>query len=303
MQKTIAILKKHQLTGHNASVFALSASASELYSAAGDGWIVRWNPADADLGRLVAKVETQLFSVLFLKNENKIVAGNMTGGLHWVDLDNPALSKNVAHHKKGVFGLLQIGDSLISAGGEGILTRWSVAECRTLESLHLSAKSLRCLDYSVVRNEIAVGSSDFSIYLLDAHTFEIKTILKTAHENSVFALRYSPDGNFLLSGGRDAHLKAWSPDSDTKLIFSQPAHWYTINDIVFHPSGQWFATASRDKTIKIWDGKTFELLKVIESFRDGGHVNSVNKLLFLDEADLLVSAGDDRSIILWKIKI
>ena len=86
-----------------------------------------------------------------------------------------------------------------------------------------------------------------------------------------------------------------------KETFSQPAHWFTINKIVFHPEGKWFATGSRDKTIKIWDAETFELLKVIETMRDKGHINSVNCLLWSEHNDYLLSCGDDRSIIAWEV--
>ncbi|MBK8425147.1 MAG: hypothetical protein IPL27_03820 [Lewinellaceae bacterium] len=64
----------------------------------------------------------------------------------------------------------------------------------------------------------------------------------------------------------------------------------------FFTRRRFFATASRDKTLKIWDSATFTLLKVVDTIRDGGHINSVNRLLWLPEC--LVSASDDRSAIL-----
>ena len=40
----------------------------------------------------------------------------------------------------------------------------------------------------------------------------------------------------------------------------------------------------------------------LEKQEADGHVNSVNKLLWLNTTDLL-SAGDDRSIALWKMSV
>lgn len=293
------------LTGHNSSIFAIIPyKAPHLFlSGAGDGWIVAWNFKDPEMGRLVAKVETQIFSLCYLADANKVVAGNMNGGVHWVDLANPTDTKNILHHQKGVFAIQQIGDYLLTAGGAGMLTRWDVVNQKTIESLHLSNQSLRCMTYSLQRNEIAIGASDHNIYLLDADTLAIKQTIKAAHENSVFTIKYSANQQFLISGGRDAHLRVRDLHQDGQEISFQPAHWFTINDIAFHPKAPIFATASRDKTIKIWDAETYQLLKVIETVRDRGHLNSVNRLFWSTFNDYLVSCGDDRSIMIWDINI
>ena len=266
------------------------------------GWVVEWDFNNPEMGRLLAKVETQIFSLCYLEKENRVVAGNMNGGVHWIDLDQPDKTKNIAQHQKGVFAIQQVGNSLFTAGGAGILTRWDIAQQKNIESLHLSNKSLRCIAYSEARNELAIGASDTHIYLLDAKTLAIKKIIKEAHENSVFSICYSPNNRHLISGGRDAHLRIRDLHQDGLEISSQPAHWYTINDIVFHPKAPIFATASRDKTIKIWDAQSFQLLKVIETIRDQGHLNSVNRLFWSNFNDYLVSCGDDRSINIWEIQ-
>ena len=298
------VQKTAQLTGHNAAIYALSPGQDERHflSAAGDGWVAQWGLDAPDTGQLLAKVDTQVFSLLFLPKENLLVVGNMNGGVHWVDLAAAEKTKNVAHHAKGVFGVCRVGANIFTVGGDGKLTRWSVQEQRAIESFHLANQPLRAIVFSKKRNELAVGSSDNGIYFLDAGNLELKHHIANAHGNSVFSLRYSPGEDCLLSGGRDAHLKAWALEENFTQHFAAPAHLFTLNDIVFHPRGHWFATASRDKTIKIWDAKNFELLKVLEGLRDGGHFNSVNCLHWMADGKTLLSAGDDRSIILWRVE-
>jgi WD40 repeat protein len=296
------VKKIAQLSGHNSAIFALVAGAGQRHvlTGAGDGWVVQWDVGAPDMGRLLAKVERQVFSLCFLEKQGKIVAGNMDGGLHWIDLEQPGLTKNLTHHQRGVFEVLAVGGHVFTAGGEGKLSRWSVAEMRATESYYLANQALRCMDFSAPRNELAVGSSDGAIYFLDATTLEIRHTIRPAHGSSVFSVRYSPDGQHLLSGGRDAHLNAWDLTDNFRLISSQPAHWFTINSICFSPNGRHFATASRDKTLNIWDAKNLELLKVLEGGRDGGHFNSVNRVLWLNHGNLLLSCSDDRTVIIWE---
>jgi WD40 repeat protein len=304
MPPSVKVKKLAQLTGHNASIFALSPykSPHTFLSGAGDGWIVEWDLRAPENGRLIAQVETQVFYLDYLNHHASVIAGNMNGGVHWIPLHEEGKASNIAHHQKGVFGALSIGNRVYTIGGQGMLTRWNADTQRATESVRLSNQSLRSIAFSPARNELAIGSSDHNIYLLDEESLQVSTTIPQAHDNSVFALQYTPDGHSLISGGRDAHLKAWQLGSPPPTCTeSLPAHWYTINSIVFHPNGHLIATGSRDKTIKIWDANTLKLLKVLEMQRDGGHINSVNRLLWLPYNNTLVSAGDDRSIILWEV--
>lgn len=289
----------HTCSGHKAAIYALAPGRSRRHflSAGGDGWVVEWNLDDPENGKLLAAVETQVFSLCALHEQQLVVAGNMNGGVHWIRYNQPELSRNVLHHQKGVYDITAIGSRLFTAGGEGMLTAWDIESARASESFHLSNQALRCLAYSEQRQELAVGASDGSIYLLDSDNLALLRVLPAAHKPSVFTLAYSPDGRYLLSGGRDAMLRVWDVADDFRLVSEQAAHWYTVNHIVFSPDGAFFATASRDKTLKIWDASTFTLLKVIDTIRDGGHINSVNRLLWLPEC--LISASDDRSAKVW----
>jgi len=303
MKQKIQIQKVAQLTGHDGGIYALEPTIDSqfLLSGAGDGWIVKWDLEQPELGKLLAKVETQIFALKYLEELDLVIAGNMNGGIHWVDLANPDRTLNIAHHRKGVFGIERIENQLFTIGGGGLLTKWSIEEKRTLESLQLSYESLRCIQYVEDRDELIIGSSDNNIYFVDAQSLTIKHTITRAHDNSIFTLQYYAAKQQLFSGGRDAHLKVWQLNSTYDCQSSQAAHLFTINAIAFHPNDAIFATANRDKTIKIWDANTFQLLKVIEPIRDNGHLNSINALCWSTHKNYLISASDDRTICVWEI--
>lgn len=292
---------KHICAGHKAAIYALAPGRDDrhILSAGSDGWIVEWDMDAPETGRVVANVETQVFSLCSFPEQQLLVAGNMNGGVHWIDLAHPQQTRNVQHHKKGVYELRPWKEALFTAGGEGMLTRWQAEDRRAHDSLHLSSQALRSIAISEKRNEMAVGASDGAIYFMDPDTLALKHSLPGAHAQSVFTAVYSPSHRYLLSGGRDAMLRVWDLENDLTLVSEQPAHWFTLNHLVFSPDGRFFATASRDKTIKIWDAETFQLLKVLETIRDGGHTHSVNRLLWTP--DYLISASDDRNVIFWTV--
>lgn len=54
------------------------------------------------------------------------------------------------------------------------------------------------------------------------------------------------------------------------------------------------ASASDDKTVRLWDADTGELLKTLE-----GHSSSVNAVQFSQDGKRLASASDDKIVRLW----
>lgn len=300
----IQVSRLARLTGHQSPIYGLSPGAhpGEWYSGGGDHWLVQWNAEHPGEGHLVAKAEAQVFVVRYLAQQQLLLAGTMLGGLHWINLAHPELSRHVAHHQKGLYGLAVVGNSIFSIGGDGVLTKWDQQEQRSVESLQLSHQALRCIAYAPDRQELAIGASDHHIYLVDVNTLSLRQEIHRAHNNSVFSLAYHPRKDLLLSGGRDAHLKVWDLAAHAKLVSDQPGHWYTINDIAFHPDNQLFATASRDKTIKLWESEQFKLCKVIDTARFGGHTHSVNRLCWTSPQTLL-SASDDKTLMQWDIQL
>jgi WD40 repeat protein len=299
----LSIQKIASSTGHRAAIYAIikGFDAQHFLTAGGDGWIAQWDINEPDNGKLLAATETQLFSLCALPGQNRLVAGNISGGVHWIDLNNPENTKNILHHSnKGVYGLILIENWVFSIGGDGVLTKWDAITSKPIESMALSNTALRAIDYSKSNNEIAIGSSNGNIYFLDASDFSIKDTLTAAHSNSVFSVKYSPDESSLISGGRDAFLQIWGLKQKKQLIYSQIAHLSTINHVEFIRNGTLFATASRDRSIKIWDANTYELKKVINTVKFGCHINSVNRLLWTNEH--LISVSDDRTSIVWCVE-
>lgn len=118
----------------------------------------------------------------------------------------------------------------------------------------------------------------------------------------------------LVSGSDDFTLILWQPDRQgTQLIGEKyllffivlkmynfdihldlermTGHQQLINDVKFSPDGRMIASASFDKSIKLWDGNTG---KFIATFR--GHVQAVYSVAWSADSRLLVSGSADSTL-------
>ena len=300
----VQVTKIAALTGHQGSIYTLGLTAfgaSAFLSGSGDGAVIRWDLNETDKATQVASVGTNIFSLMEIPEKNLLLLGQLQGGIHVLDLVSKKEIKHLALHKNGVFDLQRLNDNtFVAAGGDGTLSVWSLEDFSLIRQVPVAEGSIRSIALHPNEGLIALGCSDHKVYILQRDSLAITHILE-GHENSVFSVCFSPDGKYLLSGSRDAHLRVWDVGKKYELSHALPAHLFTINSIVYHPDGTLFATGSRDKTIKIWDAESFELLKVVDAERLGGHVNSVNKLMWVEHRNYLISCSDDRAIMVWEI--
>lgn len=296
-----SVTKVYQFSGHKNCIYSLNFSLhpDSFYSGGAEGYLVEWNHQTRTDGQLVADVNKAIYSICTLPEQQLVLAGTASGGIHEIDLQQKKETRHIEAHALGVFCMMLHQDFLYSSGEDGILHRWDPDGLKLMQSVKVSDKSTRIITISSHRQELATGSSDNKIRIYDLTTLTLKQELD-AHTHSVFALAYSPDQTHLLSGGRDAHLHSYRCDESFKQVQKIPAHTLHINQIRYNPSGNLLATCSMDKTIKIWDAQSLELLKVIDRVKYGGHLSSVNALLWLDDHTLL-SASDDREIMMWEI--
>ncbi|MEQ8924834.1 MAG: WD40 repeat domain-containing protein [Fulvivirga sp.] len=301
----VVVNKLDSYKGHNDAVYTLEGFSSNniFFSAAGDGMVVQWNLAEPDNGKLIAKLPNSIYGLHYLEKANVLAIGHNYEGVHFIDLDGKAERASLKFLESAIFDIKSYQNKLYVGGGDGTLYVLSLTPLKLIDKISVAEKSVRTISINKERQEIAVGTSDNAIKIFDLESHSEKYTLDTAHDNSVFTLKYSPDNKLLLSAGRDAHLKIWDVNAGYMLLEDIVAHMYAINNIAFSPDGKHFVTCSMDKSIKVWDAERFKLLKVIDKARHAGHGTSVNKLLWTSHNDLLVSASDDRTISIWNLEL
>ncbi len=299
---SIKVEKLHTLTGHRDCVYTVDSASKEnqFFSGGGDGMIVKWDLTNTEEGELIARLPNSVYAIHQLGNTDLLVAGHNYEGIHLLDWKTKKEVSSLKLTTAAIFDILHVENDLLIASGEGALIVVDMDQLVIKKKLLVSDKSARVLAINPIAGEVAVGFSDNFIRIFSIGDYKLKNEYP-AHNNSVFALSYTPDYKFLISSSRDARLKVWDVASGYLQAGEVAAHLFAINHLVFSPSGEYFATASMDKSIKIWKADELKLLKVIDKGRHAGHGTSVNKLLWTSFNNQLVSASDDRTISVWDL--
>jgi WD40 repeat protein len=118
------------------------------------------------------------------------------------------------------------------------------------------------------------------------------------HAGRVYAVAYSPDGQYIVSGGEDGTVRLWDAATGESVAVRHE-HQNAISCLVFNPDGDTFATSSGDKTVKLW---SLSQRKVILTLP---HPFPVDACEFLDGGKLLGSLSSEaegrRQSLLWDV--
>ncbi|MPC36826.1 Notchless 1 [Portunus trituberculatus] len=100
----------------------------------------------------------------------------------------------------------------------------------------------------------------------------------------------------LASGSDDFTLFLWEPSRDKKPIARLTGHQQLVNDVKFSPDTRIIASASFDKSIRLWSGLTGKFLGVLR-----GHVTGVYQIAWSADSRLLVSGSKDSTLKVWSV--
>jgi WD40 repeat protein len=298
----IHVTRLHNLSGHRDCIYTIQPADEPhlFFSAAGDGMVALWNLNKPDEGELIASLPNSVYALHLHRLSGLLIVGHNYNGIHVLDWKNKKETGSLKMTDAAIFDIQSYGARVFVGDKEGMITEIDLDTLTITRKLKASAKSVRAMSINEKLGEMAVGFSDHYIRIYDLETLQEKYAWE-AHQNSVFTVRYTPDGNYLMSGSRDARLKNWDSRAGYLQVAEVVAHMHAINHIDFSPDSKHFVTCSMDKSIKVWNLDEMKLLKVIDKGRHAGHGTSVNKLLWTDHNAQLVSASDDKTLSIWTI--
>lgn len=306
---SLQILK--QLSGHSGNVtdVVISADNALIASSSEDGTVRVWNVSDGSERYLLEGHEGVVNTVIFSPDGTVLASGGDDRIVRIWDMQTGELIREI---KSGLIGrILRLeyspdGNLLAVAGhycyielrqsSSGILRR-TLAQPGCVSRWEGSV-AYWGMDFSPDGTYIATGNaqnlSDLgSIYHWIVDQYIRPEIVKG---NSVLVrdLSYSPQGEKLavaLVGG----YEFWLIDIESRALEQvYQGHSLRVNGVDFSPNGDLIGSASRDRTLRLWDPVSGESL-----YELSGHEDAVNSLRFSADGSLIVSGSDDKTVILW----
>lgn len=113
------------------------------------------------------------------------------------------------------------------------------------------------------------------------------------HGGEVFAVAFTPDSGFVLSGGWDGHLRLWEVSSGAP-VTALRASPKAISACAVAPDGKQWLSGALDGMLSCWDPTTHRPLSAVLA-----HTRPISALLFSADGKVLATASWDCGIGLW----
>lgn len=288
------------LRGHQNQVFALEmGDEGTLFSAGNDRGVVEWDVATCSFRRILCAVSHSVYALHRIPGRPFLAIGLRSGEVMIVDYQTQSLVHKFRTDAGAVFSIKSLAkkNELVIIGEEGVAYVYDMERFERLYRFRVSDETVRTIAISEDESHMFFGDKKGVVYSYDTSDFRlIHHVAK--HSMPVTSLFVQSEA--LYSGGRDAQLYL-SSASTLETIETITPHLFTVYGIVKHPTEDIIATASRDKTWKVWT-PSLTLLKNISIDRgyDSHHL-SINTILWTER--FLYTAGDDKVIRMWSVRL
>jgi WD40 repeat protein len=191
--------------------------------------------------------------------------------------------------------------SMQGAGGAIRIIRTS--DGRELLRVDPKADLVCCVALSPDGKAVACSGSTPSengfIKVFDAHN-GAERFTMASHSGPVRSIAYSPQGQYLASGGDDGMAKLWDTKTGklVRTIAARDSSITSLGAIGFSPDGKHLAGALTEAaTVRIWDTVAGRQVRELR-----GHTGNVTHLVFSPDGGRLATASEDRMVKVWNME-
>lgn len=142
-------------------------------------------------------------------------------------------------------------------------------------------------------NQCVSGSVDDTACLWDVSKGELIHQFKD-HTDSVTCVQFSYNGAYIATGGMDGNIYIYKNDSSTPSKVQTLEGPSEVEWMDWHSKGHVIVCGSNDNMVWMWNAVNGKCMQVFS-----GHVGPVTCGGFTHDGKMIVSAGEDGSLIVW----
>uniref|UniRef100_A0A8D1ZWB6 Notchless protein homolog 1 n=1 Tax=Sus scrofa TaxID=9823 RepID=A0A8D1ZWB6_PIG len=290
------------LEGHSEAVISVAFSPTGKYLASGSGdTTVRFWDLSTETPHFTCQGHRHwVLSISWSPDGKKLASGcknGQDGSVRVWDTTAGRCERILTGHTQSVTCLRWGGDGLLySASQDRTIKVWRAHDgvlCRTLQGHGHWVNTM------ALSTDYALRTGAFEPAEASVNAQDLRGSLQELKERALsrYNLVRGRGLERLVSGSDDFTLFLWSPAEDKKPLARMTGHQALINQVLFSPDSRIIASASFDKSIKLWDGRTG---KYLASLR--GHVAAVYQIAWSADSRLLVSGSSDSTLKVWDVK-
>ncbi|XP_056157267.1 PWP2 small subunit processome component [Lampris incognitus] len=187
---------------------------------------------------------------------------------------------------------------LVTGFASGIFHLHELPEFSLIHSLSISDQRIASVVMNSSGDWIGFGCSGMGQLLVWEWQSESYVFKQQGHFNNMASLAYSPDGQYVVTGGDDGKVKVWNTSSGLCFVtFTE--HTSSVTNVTFTSSGFVIVSASLDGTVRAFDLHRYRNFRTFTSPRPAQFSS-----LAVDASGELVSAGaqDSFEVFLWSLQ-
>ncbi|XP_043557373.1 PWP2 small subunit processome component [Chiloscyllium plagiosum] len=187
---------------------------------------------------------------------------------------------------------------LVTGFASGIFHLHELPEFNLIHSLSISDQRIESISVNVSGDWIAFGCPGLGQLLVWEWQSESYVFKQQGHFNNMVTLSYSPDAQYIATGGDDGKVKVWNTSSGFCIVtFTE--HTSAVTAVTFNSTGFVVLSASLDGTVRAFDLHRYRNFRTFTSPRPTQFTS-----LAVDMSGEIVCAGsqDSFEVFVWSMQ-